>query len=331
MTTLTSTKLPVSEALLDKVNTSLQRARTCIKSSTEELRRAYQQDESILRAETTKYRRLLYSEGMMYGTHVYPRSVKLVQLVKDTLEYYVLLDYDDFGECIDDIRKECLNHSKRATEIQIAHTYVLSNLKRLDNEMRVMVDTLKGQGAHHRRKAESRTERSEAAKVGGVLAVAGSALLIPFDAGVTFATTLGTVGGVAGLLGSHWEDKAIAAKMSADAAEKNAAIIHRLTDSVQDLCEAVELVASFVTMMADELEGLSRIGVDDHFKKIHWIKMTRKSNNLVESCKAFIAVEPAISSDLLSIKESLEVGYKAKWEESLKSYRPDSSIKVIEG
>ena len=196
--------------MLDKVNNSLQRARTCIKSSTEELRKAYQQDESILHAETTRYRRLLYSEGVMYGTHVYPRSVKLVQVVKDTLEYYVLLDYDDFGECIDDIRNECLAHSKRATEIQLAHTYVLSNLKALDNEMRVMVDALNGQEAHHRRKAESRAERSETAKAGGILALAGSALLAPFDAGVTFVTTLASVGGVAAALGSHWEDRVVA-------------------------------------------------------------------------------------------------------------------------
>ena len=45
------------------------------------------------------YRRLLYTEGVLYDTHIFPDTAQVVREIKMTLENYVYLDYDDFEKC----------------------------------------------------------------------------------------------------------------------------------------------------------------------------------------------------------------------------------------
>src|SRR5271169_907609 len=99
-----SNSQPVTSALLDEVARSLDRAKSCLSSSTSQLRKAYQLDEKQLYKDTMRYRCYLYTECVQYGTQVYPRTTQLVSEVRDMLEYYVYLDLSEFGEVIDDIR-----------------------------------------------------------------------------------------------------------------------------------------------------------------------------------------------------------------------------------
>jgi hypothetical protein len=242
----------------------------------------------------------------MYGTRVYPTAIQLVTTVKDTLEYYIYLEFSDFGQCVEDIRTECLTHSKIAVQVQARHTYVLANLKRLENEMRKSIGELKNDAIELRRKANDKRERSTVMKLAGAIAGVTAAV----DGGMALAA-VAAIGGA--YMGGQLSDSASNAERRSITAMQNAAMLHQLIESLEGLVEAVDLVASFVAILADELKGISKIGVGVEFKVMHWKKMTGKASTLVDSCKAFIAVEPAIRSDLLSIKEKLDDRYVQKW------------------
>lgn len=296
----------ITVELLDKVDNFLKRARSCIQTSTSVLRKAYQQDESILGQETMRFRRQLYSEGIMYGTKIYPYTIELVTETKETLENYIYLSYEDFGGCVEDIRQECLRLSKVASKAQISHRYSLGKLKGLENEMRKSMSTLKNEVVVLRNTAVTKREKGGIMK----LVTAVSSVIAAVDGGFTLAAVAAIGGQYAG---SRLNDAASKAEAQAIVAMQNVAMLHQLVDSVEGLVEAVDLVASFVAILENELNGIAKIGDVATFKILHWKKMTGKSKMLVESCRSFIAVEPSIRSDLLSIKESLDEGYVAEW------------------
>jgi hypothetical protein len=242
----------------------------------------------------------------LYGTKIYPNTIALVTEVKETLENYSYLDYSDFGESVEDIREECLQLSKRAYEVQGAHRYSLAKLKSLENEMRISILELKRDVVILRSKA------SDTRETGGIMKLAGAvaSAIAVVDGGLTLAA-LAAIGG--GYVGAQMDASASKAERQATTALQNSAMLHQLLESVEGLVEAVDLVASFSAILENELSGIARIGAGSQFKVSHWKKMTGKSQVLVESCRYFIAVEPAIRSDLLSIKEKLDEEYVAEW------------------
>lgn len=243
----------------------------------------------------------------MYGTHVYPDTIKLVSETKETLENYVYLDYSDFAECVEDVRQECLQLSRRACKAQTHHRYCLGKLKALENDMRRSITTVKTSVVALRTKASDHREK------GGIMKLAATAA--SFVAAVDGGLTLAAVAAIGGTYaGSRLDSRASQAEAQAVAALQNANLLHQLVESVEGLVEAVDLVASFVAILENELLGIAKIGDDStQFKVLHWKKMTGKSQTLVQSCRYFIAVEPAIRSDLLSIKEKLDEEYVAEW------------------
>src|SRR5271154_3203467 len=324
-----SPSLPVTQTIIDNVDHSLKRAPICISNSTTQLRKAYQQDQSNLSDDTLKYRRQLYSEGIMYGTKVYPGALELVKDIQEILENYIHLDFSTFEYSLEDIRAECLTHSKRAVKVQAGHTYVLGNLKRLENEMRRSIVELQNHAEIMRSKANTRKRQGEEVmQLGKAVAAAAAAV----DGGLTLAV-IAAIGGA--FIGTRLCQKASKAEKRAVAALQNVALLHQLVESLEGLVEAVDLVASFVALLASELYGLSRIGVgmmakfvhwrkmtrDAEIRKVHWMKMTGKAQMLVGSCQAFITVEPKITSDLLSIKENLDDGYVEQWVQGLHKTR----------
>jgi hypothetical protein len=311
----------LTQDILDKVNTSLIRAKTCISNSTSQLRKAYQQDESILHEKTLKYRRHLYSEGVMYGRKVYPSALTLVKDVKQTLEYYMYFDFSDFVSCVEEMRSECLAHSKRAARAQVEHTYVLGSLKRLENDMRKTIAELRTNTVVIRRKATENREASGVMK----LASAAAAALAAVDGGATFAVVAGI--GYA-FMGAHLSDAASAAENKALTALQNAAMLHQLIESVEGLIEAVDHVASFVTMLGNDLKEIAEVGTGTEFKVTHFKLMKGKATTLVSSCKTFIAVEPAITSDLLSIKETLDNDYVRQWDQGLTAAHRNAVVAI---
>lgn len=300
----------ITTELLDKVHFSFERARTCIQNSTSTLRKAYQQDESVLDRQTQIFRRRLYSEGIMYGTHVYPDTIQLVTETKETMENYVYLEYADFANSVEDVREECLRLSVRAGRAQRYHRYSLQKLKALENEMRQSIGTLKNNVITLRSKAADHRSTGGTMKLMGAVA----AVIAAVDGGMTLAA-VAAIGGQWG--GTKLDSCATNAEARAVAALQNTNMLHQLVESVEGLVEAVDLVASFAAILENELVGIAKIGVGAQFKIVHWKKMTGKASTLVESCRHFISVEPAIRSDLLSIKEKLDEEYVAEWRRGL--------------
>jgi hypothetical protein len=332
MTNSTSSA-PVTTQVLDEVNTSLKRARTCTGEFTNLLRKAYQQDESYLALGTLKYRRRLYSEGVMYGKHVYPRSLALVKDVKDIVENYTLIGFEDFANYVDDIRQECLENSKKAKQSQLAHTFVLANLKTLENEMRQELNVHRNRGVSLRNNAVVSREKAVTTQNIGLGAMAASTtvgplvglLFAPFDGGLT-TLAFAALGAGATMAGNHINAKAAKQDNEVKSAYENATALGHLIQSVESITEAVDIVAQFMALLANELSGIGGIGVGKTFKEMHWKKMTNKAKILVESCNNFIAVEPAITADMLSIKEDLEHGYSEAWKTNFKVYADKLTI-----
>jgi len=146
------------------------------------------------------------------------------------------------------------------------------------------------------------------------LAAAAASIIAAVDGGMTLAA-VAAIGGAYG--GSRLDTCASRAEAQAMATLQNAHILHQLVESVEGLVEAVDHVASFAAILENELLGIAKIWDGAQFKISHWKKMTGKSQTLVESCRCFIAVEPTIRSDLLSIKEKLDEEYVAEWRRGL--------------
>lgn len=302
----------ITELLLENLEQSLSRAQVCISTSTSQLRKAYQQDENILESETMRYRRYLYTEGVQYGSKVYPRTLDLVSKVKDTLEYYVHLDESEFSTVIDEIRTECLEHSKQAFKVQITHTYVLENLKRLDNEMRTARNQAQSKAIALKDRSKAKKESADVVGVGSlVVGAVGTLLNGPITGIIT------TVVGRIWQARLKFESKIVGCQ--AAAANQNGTTLDILINSLEGLVEAVNVISEFITVMANDLQSISRVGIEQKTKRVHFIMIKGMSGNLVDRCRGFIAIEPAITSDLRSIKEKLDIAYIEEWNEGLEN------------
>ena len=324
----------ITPQLLDKVNSSLRRAQMCTSTFSDQLRKAYQQDQRLLTLDTQDYRRRLYSEAMMYGAIVYPTTINLVKEVQETLENYTLIDeFELFTDCVEDVRLDCLANSKRARKVQHGHTYVLTNLKRIDSDMRQHLNSQRYRvfdltnGAISDRATAVNSENLGVGAAAGATALAPVLGLIisPLDGGLC-ALALTVIGAGATMAGNHLNARAARRENKAQVAYQNAAALEQLIQSVESLTEAIEIVASFVALMANELEGISQIGAGLTLRRLHWLKMKRKGQNLVDSCKAFLEIEPSVRSDMMSIKEDWEHDYRDLWQRGFRVFEARNTV-----
>jgi hypothetical protein len=180
---------------------------------------------------------------------------------------------------------------------------------------------------HHHGRAIKKAEIGNNARTGGALATAAGLALMPFDGGATAMTAL-ALGAAASAYGDRKAEQAEFEKGRAELAKTNVEIIGRLTRSVNDLVEAVELVGTFVTTLENELAELAKVGKGSEFRKMHWVLMKGKASAVVDSCRAFISVRPVIESDLRSIKEDLEEGYRVQWDRKFQQYQLEHERRV---
>ena len=309
---------PLDDAILENLQNSLNSARVSISASTELLRQAYTHDPSLSTSETLLFRRRLYSEGLMYGCHIYPNSYQLVKAVKATLENYVYLDYEDFRVCLNDIRQQCLKHSSTGYKAQVKHRYVLENLKKLQNDILKSANTLKqAQGQHKQSVQEIKSQGIGALGVGqGALAAAEIAIgATEVIAGVPVAVPMALIAlGLGALYYFIGLRRNLAqAEQSLALASTSSTVLKGLLESLGNLLQAVDSIAGFMTVMTNELDELGKTGINEDLAKMHWKIMTRKGRTLVSACNAFIAIEPRIMSDLRSIKDTLESGFESDW------------------
>lgn len=270
----------------------------------------------------------------MYGSTVYPATVRLVREVQEVLENYTLIDeFELFADCVEDVRSDCFACSKRARKAQHGHTYVLTNLKRIDNDMRQHLNFHRNRGFDLKNGAISDRQSAARSQHLGVGATAGATALAPvlglivspLDGGLC-AMALTVLGAGATMAGNNLNARAARKENEAQAAYQNATALGQLIQSVESLTEAIEIVAMFVASMADELEGISKVGAGLKLRKLHWLKMKKKGENLVNSCKAFLAIEPCVRSDMMSIKEELEPGYHDLWHRGFNGFQARNSV-----
>jgi hypothetical protein len=332
----------INESLLDEMLTKVAGASAAIRNSTAVLRRSYQRDSSNATADALVYRRKLYSEGVMYGTRVYPGTVELVKSVKRTLEYYVYLDYSDFSECVDEVRSKCLNLAKSAIASQHKHTYVLANLNTLEDEMHQEKNVLKNRELVHREKAESHDTRSNlgligaeiGARVSGHISDRMTAIAQEYGASITDLPMelraipyVGMALSVCSLVyAAHKHFRSKAEQTNASGMVISSEIFDELIESLKGLEEMVYNISGFMALMATDLSEIAAVeneSVQEKLLKAHWKLMTKRAKAVVNGCKAFIAVEPAIASDLMAIKDKVEEGYYEKWTTKLESFEED--------
>jgi hypothetical protein len=231
------------------------------------------------------------------------------------------LDFSDFVSCVEEMHSECLAHSRRAARAQVEHIYVLGRLKRLENDMRKTIAELRTNTVVIHRKATEKTEASGVMK----LASAAAAAFAAVDSGATFAVVAGI--GYA-FIGEHLSDAASVAENQALTALQNAAMLQQLIESVEGLIEAVDHVARFVTMLGNDLKEIAEVGAGTEFKVRHFKLMKGNATTLARSCKTFIAIEPAITSDLRSIKETLDYDYVTQWDQGLAAAHRNAVVTI---
>jgi len=96
------------------------------------------------------------------------------------------------------------------------------------------------------------------------------------------------------------------------------AILKILIQSLEALVSTITNIASFIKLLESDLTEISQTAVGQQLKKRHWKIMTGKAKHVVACCRAFIAVEPAITSDLRSIRERLDQDDVNNWKAGLK-------------
>jgi hypothetical protein len=296
--------------MLEQVCSTLFQASTSIAEWSRQLRQSYFQDASIMTDETINYRSAVYSECVMYGSKVFPKTVSLVEGVKDMIESYAFDTFEDFAQDVEDFRQECLKHSKLALGVQRGHIFVLSNLKNLENGMQARLSVFRSNEAGSRTSAEDMRIRGEQLKRVGAIGMTVAAP-IPVVNGAKAAVMLGAA--AASIVGEHQIAKARERTAEAERFAYNAGLLQNLIGSLQEFSDAVNTVAKFVSLLELELRQMSTIGAGDEFKRLHFRKMKAKAEKLIAGCVAFLEIRPSIESDVRSVDQDLLPGYEEQW------------------
>ena len=306
----------VTPQLLDKVSHNLTRAATCIKNWSSQLRTVYFTDSTLLSPDVLASRRLLYTECSMYALKIFPTAIALFETVKDTLECYTDLDLATFCEEIEEIRQCCLDHSKTAAKVQLGHIFVLVNLKAHENKLQADVGVQQFWEKTYREASVTKKESGAKLKRLGTFGLAAGPAFSAVDGGLL--TFIGSVASALAIMtGDKRTTEAVHLANLANVASKNAEIFMQLIGSLQEFSEVVDNIAILVSRLESELRQMSKIGVGERVRRAHYLKMKGKGKRLIESCNEFLAVMPAIVSDLQSINrysEKIDSEYANKWE-----------------
>lgn len=129
----------VTDRILDELSSAIQTASSNLRESTVHLRAC---SANAAESEVFEFHNQLLSEVTMYRVHLYPKSVTLIEGVKEMLENYTLLEFEDFKEILGDICEQCHEDGKLAGKLQIGHSIVLSNLEKLKDQMNVKASAM---------------------------------------------------------------------------------------------------------------------------------------------------------------------------------------------
>jgi len=263
------------------------------------------EDVSHASIEVVRYHKRLFTEVTMYRLHLYPRTLRLVESIKDMLKNYTLIGFEDFGEDLDEIRRKCQEGGVLAGKIQIEHSFVLSNLSRLGKEMRNTEDDLTEKAVQIHTKVEKQQKAGKVWKTVGAVGIATA----PFDLGLTAA--IGTA------IGSAYCSAAKKGLRNEDHMCRSIAILEQLSQSLIHASTAINVIGQFMGLMRSDLDGIARAGSSSTFSKIHWRKMTAKAKGVIQSCNSFIAQKLTIETHFLTMNFTVPHEYEEKWRKDL--------------
>ena len=257
--------------------------------------------------EVVGYHKRLCTEVTMYRLHLYPRTIRLVERIKDMLENYTLISFEDFGEDLDEIRQKCQECAVLAGKLQIEHSFVLSNLSRLGKEMSNAENELAEKALQIHTKAEKHQKTGKVWKTVGAVGIVAA----PFDCGLT--ATIGTS------IGRAYCSAAKRGFRNEDDLCRSIATLEHLSQSLIHASTAINVIGQFMGLMRSDLDGVARAGSSSTFSKIHWRKMTAKAKGVIQSCNSFIAQKSIIEAHFLTMNQhfAIPAGYEEQWRKDL--------------
>ena len=254
------------------------------------------------------YRVRLFTEVTMYRLHLYPRTIVLVESIKEMLENYTLINFEDFGEDLDEIRRKCQETVVLAGKLQIEHSFVISNLSQLGKEMGNTEDELAEKAVQIHTKATKHRKTGNVWKAVGAVGIVAA----PFDLGLTLgiATGLGNAYCSAAKKGFRREKDMC----------YSIAILDQLSQSLIRASAAISVIGQFMGLMRSDLDGVARAGSSSTFSKVHWRKMTAKAKGVIQSCNSFIAQKLTIETHFLTMNFTVPHEYEERWHKDLDSH-----------
>ena len=149
------------------------------------------------------------------------------------------------------------------------------------------------------------------------------------DGGAVMAMST-VAGALAVAQGERQLSRAARSEAESQSASQNALLLKNLIESLQQFCEAIDLVANFVGLTERELRELAKFGVGQELQRRHFSVIKGKSSSLIQSCVCFLEVQPTIASDLDSLRQNLVFGYAEWWEWRVTEFHRNSRVTEVE-
>ncbi|KAK9234352.1 hypothetical protein V1525DRAFT_65768 [Lipomyces kononenkoae] len=297
----------------------INQAKRLMGRATKLLRDSYCQDQDAMPDEVRKFRHEAYSECVMYGNEVFPKTVDFIGDVADLLDYYIFLEYEQFANQIADIREQCRDRSKLAARILRYHSFVVANFKRMQDELQKKVAELSAKRENLERKIEISRNLENGLRT--MTALGASSMAIDFGLGYVLCCGLAAGTTLAA------ESVAIYQKRLDDAVATVRGFI-LLGECMEWLANAINSLGQLLSMIEHDLDQIERTGKGQKFKTAHWMVMRGKASRLVESCRGFIMIMPDIKSDIQAIQDYVDESQKLAWRRRLSMYEQVEQLEI---
>lgn len=273
--------------------------------------------------------------AVQFKIHVLPKSVDTIATLKDILEYYTTLDFNDWLECLPLLRTEAEKSHMLSRDIANEYNFLLQHIDSDIAEVGSAIDKAKATELSLRQSETTLRQQvfgnlSDARAAGGLQALAAAGVVgtlmvnpITWGAGVLALSAMGAGAfGVGQLARAECDEDAVSRQSAANAKKRDADSTRQMVkyledDFIQNLRKfnaTMQAIAGFFeNMMADIIlfsKGinageLTRALTDGETKKarMHYLKLKGKARLIHGSCSTFIAAVPAMKSAMRGVPD----------------------------
>jgi len=300
--------LEVNETQLETVERGLGAIPECLKSATMALRGCYTTEASSVQA-FIEFKRDLMQHAMVFKGGLLPLSIKTTSNMKSFFDNYLALEFEEWRDEIEDIAKEAQKYQELCAVVATAYTILATDLKKQEGSAEIVVGTLRleaqkfqEEAAVHRGKQDAITDYWQNKTY---------FLFVPVIGWAFIPSALRDY--------REWRSEQVKA-IAAESEEKMAAaatmtVTDTLIPAILQFINIMEDLAGFFKVLNTEVQAFSETGEDalQDKKKRHFKLMHMKASGIQEKCTQFIAVTPAIESDLDCINVDQEDNYVQQW------------------